>query len=94
MMSLSYMLHDVTESFREREQQKRVLLLDKTFQVLEDIPLDIGPRHHQVHWRSDRAALQSMQLGDRDRVRVTVPALDHEAALAWKADASASGANC
>lgn len=79
-------------SYGERQQEKRVLLLDKRFKLLESIPLHAGPRHHDLHWQREHAALQALPLGARDRVRVLVPPEAHEDAVAWKEAQAATGA--
>lgn len=58
-------------SFSEAAQSKRVILLDKNFQHLQDIPVDLGPRYHQV--TLGNAPVDALAYGARDIVRVAVP---------------------
>lgn len=57
-------------SFSEARQEKRVLLLDRDFQVLESIPLSIGRRHHLVSMAEANASMEFFRSGDRIRVEV------------------------
>lgn len=38
--------------YGEAQQEKRMLLLDESFQVLQSLPLSCGRRHHSLLWRS------------------------------------------
>lgn len=79
------------ETFGEREQRKRALVLDSKFTVVEEIPLSLGPQHRQLHWLEDSAKLQALALSAQHRLKVTVPPHQHEEAAAWKASVASSG---
>ncbi len=76
--------------YSEAGQQKRLLLLDgETWEVLEEIPVDIGPRHFSC----DVAKLDwptGLRAGDRVIVQADSPepqwfAADRERVAAWRA---------
>jgi hypothetical protein len=79
------------ESFGERKQRKRVLILDKNFVVVDEIEMSVGPQHHQLHWLTDAAYRKGMNLDSKDRVKLVVPHAHHEEAVAWKSSVKSTG---
>jgi hypothetical protein len=47
--------------FGEAGQDKRVLLVDERFRLLQSIPVDCGPRHHLVNWADRKSWLSRVQ---------------------------------